>query len=99
LIDNILNASLKILATKGYENATIADVSKAAHVSRGILHYYFSDKEDLVSKTLAKSSSSIVQSILVEVKKRNCAEEVVDDMLDWIHYEFTTTSRFLRFSV
>jgi AcrR family transcriptional regulator len=50
-IDSILHASLKVLATKGYENATIADISKAAHVSRGILHYYFSDKEDLVSKT------------------------------------------------
>jgi hypothetical protein len=50
LIDNILNASLKILATKGYENATIADISKAAHVSRGILHYYFSDKEEEYKK-------------------------------------------------
>lgn len=80
-IDSILHASLRVLATKGYENATIADISKAAHVSRGILHYYFSDKEDLVSKTLAKSSDSLVQSILVEVK-RNSAEEVVDDMLD-----------------
>jgi AcrR family transcriptional regulator len=70
LIDNILNPSLKILATKGYENATIVDISKAAHVSRGILHYYFSDKEDLVSKALAKSSSSIVQSILVDIKKK-----------------------------
>ena len=54
MIDNILNASLKILATKGYENATIVDISKAADVSRGILHYYFSDKEDLVSKALAE---------------------------------------------
>ena len=54
LIDNILNGSLKILATKGYQDATIADISKAAHVSRGILHYYFSDKEDLVSKALAE---------------------------------------------
>jgi AcrR family transcriptional regulator len=80
-IDSILHASLKVLATKGYENATIADISKAAHVSRGILHYYFSDKEDLVSKTLAMSSNSLIQSILVEVK-RNSAEEVVDDMLD-----------------
>jgi AcrR family transcriptional regulator len=80
-IDSILHASLRVLATKGYENATIADISKAAHVSRGILHYYFSDKEDLVSKTLAKSSDSLVQSILVEVK-RNSAEEVIDDMLD-----------------
>ena len=54
MIDNILNGSLKILATKGYEDATIADISKAADVSRGILHYYFSDKEDLVRKALAE---------------------------------------------
>jgi AcrR family transcriptional regulator len=55
LIDNILNGSLKILATKGYEDATIADISKAADVSRGILHYYFSDKEDLVSKGIGRA--------------------------------------------
>ncbi|HEY6405003.1 MAG TPA: helix-turn-helix domain-containing protein [Nitrososphaeraceae archaeon] len=54
LIDNILNGSLKILAAKGYEDAKIADISKAADASRGLLHYYFSDKEDLVSKALAE---------------------------------------------
>jgi AcrR family transcriptional regulator len=41
LIDNILSGSLKTLAAKGYEAATIADISKAADLSRGILHYYF----------------------------------------------------------
>ena len=29
LIDSILNGSLKILAAKGYEDATIADILKA----------------------------------------------------------------------
>jgi hypothetical protein len=28
LIDNILNGSLKILAAKGYEDATIADIQR-----------------------------------------------------------------------
>ena len=80
-VNHILQASLKVLATKGYENATIADISKAAHVSRGILHYYFTDKEDLVSKALAVSSSSLIQSSLAEIKG-NSAEEVVDEILD-----------------
>lgn len=70
-----------MLAAKGYENSTIADISKAAHVSRGILHYYFLDKEDLVSKALARSSDDLLKSILTEVK-RNSVEELVDDMLD-----------------
>ena len=80
-VDHILQAALRVLAAKGYENATIADISKAARVSRGILHYYFSDKEDLVSKTLAKSSSRLVQSFFLGVKG-NSPEEVVDDILD-----------------
>jgi AcrR family transcriptional regulator len=36
----LINGSLKILAAKGYEDPTIADILKAADVSRGILHYY-----------------------------------------------------------
>jgi AcrR family transcriptional regulator len=32
----------------------IADILKGADVSRGILHYYLSDKEDLVSKALTE---------------------------------------------
>lgn len=80
-VNHILQASLKVLATKGYENATIADISNAARVSRGILHYYFTDKEDLVSKALAKSSSNLIRSSLVGVKG-NSAEEVVDEILD-----------------
>lgn len=80
-VNHILQASLKVLATKGYENATIADISNAARVSRGILHYYFRDKEDLVSKALAKSSSNLIRSSLVGVKG-NSAEEVVDEILD-----------------
>jgi AcrR family transcriptional regulator len=79
-VNHILQASLKVLATKGYENATIADISNAARVSRGILHYYFTDKEDLVSKALAKSSSSLVQSLTGV--KGNSAEEVVEEILN-----------------
>ncbi len=80
-INRVLQASLKVLAAKGYENATIADISKAAKVSRGLLHYYFSDKEDLVSKTLATSSNILVQSSLVGVKGKS-PEEMVDNILD-----------------
>lgn len=79
-INGILKNSLKVLAEKGYDNATIADISKASHVSRGLLHYYFSDKEDLVSKVLAASSNNIIQSVL-EGLQGSTAEELVDNMI------------------
>lgn len=79
-INHILGASLKILSIKGYENATIADISKSANVSRGILHYYFSDKVDLASKALASSSTRLLKSSLDGVKGKS-AEEIVDNII------------------
>ena len=80
-INHILEVSLTILAAKGYENSTIADISKAANVSRGILHYYFNDKEDLVSQVLATASDKLVQSALVGPRGKS-QEEIVDSILN-----------------
>lgn len=78
-INQILQASLSVLSSKGYENATIADISKAARVSRGILHYYFTDKIDLASKALAFNATNILESSLDGVKG-DSAQEIVDNI-------------------
>ncbi|MBI4832886.1 MAG: TetR/AcrR family transcriptional regulator, partial [Candidatus Lindowbacteria bacterium] len=36
------------LASNGYHEVTIKDIAKAANVSHGALHYFFSSKKDLV---------------------------------------------------
>jgi AcrR family transcriptional regulator len=80
-INGILKTTVNVLAEKGYENATIADISKAANVARGAVHYYFSSKEDLVTKALTNSANDMVNSSL-EGLKGVCAEEVVDNMIN-----------------
>jgi AcrR family transcriptional regulator len=80
-INGILRAAVKVLAQKGYEQATIADISQAADVARGALHYYFRDKEDLVTKALASTTSSMVQTSL-EGLKGESAEEIVDNVIN-----------------
>ncbi|WP_415311621.1 TetR/AcrR family transcriptional regulator [Candidatus Nitrosocosmicus sp. FF01] len=52
----------------GYENTTLADIAKESRVSRGILYYYFSNNEDLVSKVLAYSSENIIQTTIKGIK-------------------------------
>src|SRR5919205_104386 len=80
-INGILNATVKTLAQKGYEQATIADISKIANVARGALHYYFKDKEDLVTKALANCTASMVQSSLAGLKGES-QEEIVDNVIN-----------------
>ncbi|MFA6033078.1 MAG: TetR family transcriptional regulator C-terminal domain-containing protein [Myxococcota bacterium] len=40
---------LKAIAEHGLANCTMSDVAEAAGVSRGILHYYFKDKDEMIS--------------------------------------------------
>ena len=79
-INDILKRSLKILAKNGYENTTIATIAAEAGVSRGILHYYFSNKEDLVSKVLAYSSENIILFTIRDIRG-NTIEEIADNII------------------
>ena len=79
-INDILKRSLKILAKNGYENTTIATIAEEAGVSRGILHYYFSNKEDLVSKVLAYSSENIILFTIRDIRG-NTIEEIADNII------------------
>jgi AcrR family transcriptional regulator len=79
-INEILKSTLKVLAENGYENTTIATISAEAGVSRGILHYYFSNKEDLISKVLAFSSENIIQSTIKDIRGKTI-EEIADNII------------------
>ena len=46
----ILEAVRKILAQKGYAGTTVALVAEEAGVSRGLLHYYFKNKEEMLAR-------------------------------------------------
>jgi AcrR family transcriptional regulator len=85
-INGILNAIVQTLSQKGYDQATLADISKVANVATGALHYYFKDKEDLVTKALANNTASMVQSSLAGLKGESL-EEIIDNVID-VHKKY-----------
>jgi AcrR family transcriptional regulator len=48
----ILDAVRTILAQKGYMGTTISLVAKEAGVSRGLLHYYFKNKDEMLARVI-----------------------------------------------
>ena len=50
----ILEAGLKVFATKGYHGASIADIAKEAGVSKGLAYNYFGSKKDLAEAVLLR---------------------------------------------
>lgn len=44
----IVRAMMDVIAERGYAGATIADVARAARLTRGLVHYHFTDKLEIL---------------------------------------------------
>jgi AcrR family transcriptional regulator len=77
-IDAILSSTIQLLAEKGYADTSIADIASHAKVYKSLLHYYFKDKEDLVSKALASRSNTMIQPS----KEALSAVKSIDELID-----------------
>ncbi len=77
-IDAILLSTIQLLAERGYADTSIADIASHAKVYKSLLHYYFKDKEDLVSKALASRSNTMIQPTKEALSNVESIEELVD---------------------
>jgi TetR/AcrR family transcriptional regulator, transcriptional repressor of bet genes len=49
----ITRALVRVMARRGYDGASIADVAKAARLSSGLVHYHFESKQEILLAALA----------------------------------------------
>lgn len=67
----ILSAVRTLLAQKGYMRTTISLVAQEAGVSRGLLHYYFKNKDDMLATVIKENmeiSILMIQSVFAQHK-------------------------------
>jgi TetR/AcrR family fatty acid metabolism transcriptional regulator len=66
----ILEAAENIIAKKGYSQARITDIAKAAEVAEGTIYEYFKNKEDLLYSSLCKHFKNHLKSLdeIFEIK-------------------------------
>lgn len=55
----IINATIECISRYGYNNFSMQDVARIADVSKGIIHYYFLNKEDLMMAVLDRVAGDI----------------------------------------
>jgi len=70
----ILNAAIKVFAHKGYQYATIEAIARKAGVSKGLIHFYFENKLDLLLSVILHFSLTLNE--LNEQKLADCSDPV-----------------------
>lgn len=63
----IVRATVECIVKKGYHNFSMQDVAKTAGVSKGIIHYYFLNKDELMMCVLDKVAGDIEQILSEEM--------------------------------
>jgi AcrR family transcriptional regulator len=67
--NQIVAATIECISRYGYNNFSMQDVARIADVSKGIIHYYFLNKEDLMMAVLERVAGDI-ENLLNEVMAR-----------------------------
>ena len=52
----IVGAARKLLAEEGYDRVTMKEVAREAGVAQGLIHYYFSGKDEILVEVLMQTS-------------------------------------------
>jgi len=50
----ITEALMKVMAKRGYDGASVADIARAAHLTPGLVHYHFKSKQDVLLAALRR---------------------------------------------
>jgi TetR/AcrR family transcriptional regulator, fatty acid metabolism regulator protein len=69
--DRIMETALRIFAQKGFQEATISEISREAGVSEATIYEYFGSKEDLlfaIPEKISNDTSQEVQLVLPYIK-------------------------------
>ena len=67
----IIAATVECIVKHGYYNFSMQDVANAADVSKGIIHYYFLNKDELMMAVLDKCAADIEVMLVERMKSVN----------------------------
>jgi AcrR family transcriptional regulator len=65
--DQIVRATVECITKFGYHNFSMQDVARTAGVSKGIIHYYFLNKDELMMSVLDKVAGDIEKVLASEM--------------------------------
>jgi TetR/AcrR family fatty acid metabolism transcriptional regulator len=94
----IIHAALKVFAKKGFFEATVDDIAKAAGVAKGTIYLYFNDKSSIYFSSIDEHFTEILQFIS-DIEKRGISSdqklrEIALEMLDYMHHIHTSSPIF-----
>lgn len=92
----ILDAARIVLARRGFAGTTVSLVAAEAGVSRGLLHYYFKNKEDMLARVIDENMAASVVLVQDLMARSHSAVEIADRLVDAMQQLFQNDPDFFN---
>ena len=80
--DQIVRATVDCITKYGYHNFSMQDVARTAGVSKGIIHYYFLNKDELMMSVLDRVAGDIERVLASEMSSITDARRKLEVFID-----------------
>jgi len=90
----IIEATFFCIALKGYSNITMQDIADSAGVSKGVIHYYFRNKEDLFLSVFEKLIGDLDSHIATKVQQAETPPEKIGAIISAVFEKIRENKKF-----
>ena len=94
--EEIIKAFLDVVAEKGLEAATVRAVAESAEMSVGLIHHYFTNKEEMILAVLEYAMSRFMAEFDDRIFETESAVEILIYIVDWFLYVDEFDRKLLR---
>ncbi len=90
----IIEATFFCIALKGYSNITMQDIADSAGVSKGVIHYYFRNKEELFISVFEKLIGDLDANIARRVEQADTPPEKIRAVIGAVFEKIRANKKF-----
>ncbi|OLN22174.1 transcriptional regulator [Domibacillus antri] len=94
--EQVLKAAFQAVASHGYDSVTLQDIADHAGVSKGVVHYYFHNKESILSELLQSITAQIYEVEYRAISGKHTAMEKLNAYMDCVFVSPEKNKKFYR---
>ncbi|OMP68182.1 TetR/AcrR family transcriptional regulator [Domibacillus epiphyticus] len=94
--EQVLKAAFQAVASHGYDSVTLQDIADYAGVSKGVVHYYFQNKENIFSALLQFITAQIYEIEHKAITDKHTALEKLKAYVETVFISPAKNKKFYR---
>jgi TetR/AcrR family transcriptional regulator, fatty acid metabolism regulator protein len=92
--DRLLKCAEKSFSKKGYYETQVSDIVKLAHVAKGTIYQYFTNKEEIFTTLLETYIKAWEKDIALDMKDFSGGKPALEYAIDYLRHRLMKTAAF-----